>query len=436
MKQPATNYQKYPKYKLSGVPWLGDIPDSWEVKKLKHLTECLDGRRIPLNSEQRGEMHGEYPYWGANCIVDYLDNWLFDEELVLLGEDGAPFFESDKDVAFLVNGKIWVNNHAQILRVKKILAKLLTYILNRVDYQAFIDGSTRDKLTQSEMNSIPIQLPPIETQRVIIGFLDRKTAKINEVITKKRKLIELLKEKRQALITHAVTKGLDPNAKLKPSGIEWLGKIPEGWEVKRLKYLSNSRVSNVDKKSEDDTAVRLCNYIDVYKNEFITEDLDFMKATATAGQIKAFKLKPGDVIITKDSETPDDIGVPAFVKLQNTEKLVCGYHLAIITPNPDILNGYYLFRLLQSKYYRSYFEVHSNGVTRFGLDTYSIFNADILIPPLEEQKEIEIFLENATSKIDLSIGLIEEQIVILREYRQALITNAVTGKIKVSDLGD
>jgi type I restriction enzyme S subunit len=107
--------------KDSGVEWLGEIPAHWEVKKLASLTECLDGRRVPLNAEERGRMQGEYPYWGANSIVDYVDKWLFDEELVLLGEDGAPFFDRTKRVAFRVCGKVWVNNHAHVLRPGRLV---------------------------------------------------------------------------------------------------------------------------------------------------------------------------------------------------------------------------------------------------------------------------------------------------------------------------
>ena len=195
-------YPPYPKYRDSGVEWLGEIPAGWEVKKVAWLTECLDGRRVPLNSEERGRMQGDYPYWGANSIVDYVEGWLFDEELVLLGEDGAPFFDRTKPVAFRVSGKIWVNNHAHVLRPRKSTkAAFLAYTLNCVDYRAFIDGTTRDKLTQGDMNAIPIQCPPLPEQDAIAAFLDRETARIDALVAKKERLIELLQEKRAALIT-------------------------------------------------------------------------------------------------------------------------------------------------------------------------------------------------------------------------------------------
>ena len=169
-----TKLPPYPVYRPSGVEWLGDMPAHWEVKRLAWLTECLDGQRVPLNAQERNSMSGKYPYWGANSIVDYIDRWLFDEELVLLGEDGAPFFDGNREVAFAVNGKIWVNNHAHVLRPKpQVHPKFLASVLNCVDYRAFIDGSTRDKLTQGDMNTIPIQFPPLPEQRAIAGFLDR-----------------------------------------------------------------------------------------------------------------------------------------------------------------------------------------------------------------------------------------------------------------------
>jgi len=196
--------------KDSGVEWLGEIPAHWGVKKLKHVTRCLDGQRIPLNAEQRGQMQGEYPYWGANGIIDYIDSWLFDENLVLLGEDGAPFFEAGKTVSFLVRGKIWVNNHAHVLRpIESINPKLLVYMLNTVEYRSFIDGSTRDKLTQDDMRDIPIQFPPLPEQQAIADYLDQETARIDSLVGRINQAIEKLQEYRSALITAAVTGKID-----------------------------------------------------------------------------------------------------------------------------------------------------------------------------------------------------------------------------------
>ena len=196
--------------KDSGIEWLGEIPAHWEVKRLAWLTECLDGQRVPLNAEERSDMNGEFPYWGANSIVDYVDRWLFHEDLVLLGEDGAPFFDRNRDVAFAVSGKIWVNNHAHVLRPRPaVYPRFLASVLNCVDYRVFIGGTTRDKLTQGDMNSIPIQFPSIIEQRAIAEFLDQETAKLDALVAKVREAVDRLRELRTALISAAVTGRID-----------------------------------------------------------------------------------------------------------------------------------------------------------------------------------------------------------------------------------
>jgi len=196
--------------KDSGIEWLGEIPAQWELKPLKRVAGCLDGQRVPVNAEERALMQGEYTYWGANGILDYVDGWLFDEPLVLLGEDGAPFFEPHKPVSFYVHGKIWVNNHAHVLRpTPGVVPQFLPHVLNTVDYRTFIGGATRDKLTQDDMRDIPIQLPDEKEQQAIADFLDCETAKIDALIDKIQEAIERLKEYRIALISAAVTGKID-----------------------------------------------------------------------------------------------------------------------------------------------------------------------------------------------------------------------------------
>jgi type I restriction enzyme S subunit len=233
-------YQKYAEYKDSAIKEIGVIPKHWDISKVKFLAKCLDGQRIPLNGTERGERSGTVPYWGANKIVDYVNDWIFDEELVLLGEDGAPFFDTTKDVAFAINGKIWPNNHVHVLRPNrlKVGIKYLTYSLNCTDYSLYISGSTRDKLNQSDMDNILIRMPSLIEQSQIANFLDHETAQIDTLISKQEKLIELLKEKRQAVISHAVTKGLNPDVAMKDSGVEWLGQVPEHWEIPKLLHIT------------------------------------------------------------------------------------------------------------------------------------------------------------------------------------------------------
>lgn len=201
------------KLKPSGIPWLGDVPEGWPIAHLRYLTRCLDGKRVPLNGTQRGAMQGEYPYWGANRIFDHINAWLFDEPLVLLGEDGAPFFDIGKDVAFSVEGKIWVNNHAHILRCgPRITTKFLSHALNCVDYRIFISGSTRDKLTQQAMGSIPIQVPQLSEQQSIIAYLSVATSELVATTNRIQREIALIQEFRTRLIADVVTGKLDVRA--------------------------------------------------------------------------------------------------------------------------------------------------------------------------------------------------------------------------------
>ncbi len=224
----------------------------------------------------------------------------------------------------------------------------------------------------------------------------------------------------------------------KESGVEWLGEIPAEWEVKRLGYLANCSPSNIDKHSKNnEKTVRLCNYTDVYKNDFITDDMDLMFATASDEQIERYALRAGDIIITKDSETANDIAVPAYIK-ETLTNVVCGYHLAMIRPYSGLC-GKYLFRSFQSKIFNVQFEICSNGITRVGLGSNDLKHGLFLTPPLPEQTAIANFLDEKTAKIDTAIAQKEQMISLLKERKQILIQNAVTKGInpdaKMKDSG-
>ena len=253
----------------------------------------------------------------------------------------------------------------------------------------------------------------------------------NYFIAKNEELIQLLEEKRVSLINQVVTKGLNPNVSMKDSGVKWIGEIPGHWDVEKIKNISQVIPSNVDKKSKDnEPLVSLCNYTDVYNNEFITMDLDFMKATASHDQIRKLSLNVNDIIITKDSESADDIAVPAIVT-EKLDNVVCGYHLTVIKPNKNIIYPKFLFRSFESDKINKQFEHSANGVTRFGLGTYSLNNAYVCLPPLYEQKEIAAYLDDEISKIFKATNKIKKHITLLEEYKTSLIHHVVTGKIDV-----
>ena len=212
----------------------------------------------------------------------------------------------------------------------------------------------------------------------------------------------------------------------KPSGMDWVGDIPEHWDVHRLKHIASVQLSSVDKHTiEDEEPVRLCNYVDVYYNDFIREGIDFMAATATRSEIDRFRLRHGDVLVTKDSEAWDDIAVPAYVA-EDLDGVLCGYHLAHIRPNPRRALGEYLFRVFRSRGINDQFRVAANGITRFGLGKYWLDNGLFPVPPLAEQKAIAAFLDRETARIDALIEKKRRQIELLQEKRSAVISHAVT----------
>lgn len=214
-------------------------------------------------------------------------------------------------------------------------------------------------------------------------------------------------------------------AEYKASGVEWLGKIPKHWVSKRLKQIYHVYPSNVDKKSYDEEqAVRLCNYTDVYYNDVISAGIEFMSATASADQIARFELHAGDTLITKDSETADDIAISAYVP-KSMPGVVCGYHLAVVRPRERVV-GAFIKRLFDSSYLCARFEVLANGLTRVGLSQYALDNVDVPVPPPTEQIAIAGFLDRETGKIDALVAEQEKLIALLKEKRQAVISHAVT----------
>ena len=207
--------------------------------------------------------------------------------------------------------------------------------------------------------------------------------------------------------------------------MEWIGKIPEHWRVEKLKYISKIVASYVDKHiNPHEIQVNLCNYTDVYYHEKIDSSIDFMKGSCNHDEYERSLIQKGDVVITKDSESADDIGVPAFTQEELTN-VVCGYHLSIIRPLNEI-DGNFLFRFVQSKRVGRYFEVNSTGITRFSLGKSVIENLSTLLPPLSEQIQIANFLDQKTEQIDELIRIKELRIELLQEQRTALINQAVT----------
>lgn len=220
--------------------------------------------------------------------------------------------------------------------------------------------------------------------------------------------------------------GLKPYAEYKKSGLPWIHKTPGHWSVNRLRHSCEMLVSNVDKHTKpNELPVLLCNYVDVYKNERIHPRLRFMRATASKEEVSRFRLRHGDVLITKDSEDWKDIGVPALVEHEGPD-FVCGYHLAILRPRPAFVSGAFLLRTLQCQLVAAQFHVEAHGVTRYGLGHGAIKDVSVPIPPPDEQAAIVRFLDHANRKIDGFIRAKRKLIGLLIEQKQAIIHRAVT----------
>lgn len=210
------------------------------------------------------------------------------------------------------------------------------------------------------------------------------------------------------------------------SGIDaWQREVPPNWNVRPLRSVAEYAVSNVDKiPSEDELPVRLCNYTDVYNNETIHLGMEFMAGTATQAEIDKFRLLADDVVITKDSESWDDIAIPALVT-ETADDLVCGYHLAMIRPDPEKLDGAFLFRCLQSKTLRIQLELAANGITRFGIPKNSIGSMALPVPPKPIQWAIAQFLDRETADIDALIAAKQRLLELLAEKRRAIVAEAI-----------
>jgi len=237
---------------------------------------------------------------------------------------------------------------------------------------------------------------------------------------------ETLIEQAERLEVEAAARSWEPYPEYRATGLDWLERVPAHWRLQKLKHAARIQFSNVDKKSEDgEQPVRLCNYVDVYYRDRITSDIEFMEATALPREVAKFQLMPGDVLVTKDSEDPHDICVPAVVA-EDLPGVLCGYHLAQIRPAPDNASGPYLSYALASSGIRDQFRMRANGITRFGLSQDDICSSLVCLPSLPEQRAIAAFLDRKTRQIDELIEKKHRLIELLQEKRTALISHAVT----------
>ena len=436
--------KRYPENKESGVEWIGEIPRHWRKSRLKYESLLPVQYGLNINSDL-------YVNQGIRFIrtTDITDDGELTDSGVYLETESVERIYLTQPNDFLISrsgtlGRTYLHQSDEkhtyggyLVRFNFGCTVKSRYIFYFTKSRCFEDWiklntiqSTIGNVNGQKYSNLEIPIPSFSEQTQIANFLDRKTGQIDELIRVKARKIELLREQRTALINQAVTKGLDPNVEMKPSGVEWIGAIPAHWRAKRQKYISKIVASYVDKHIDpDEIQVDVCNYTDVYYCEKIDSSIDLIKGSCNQVEYERSLLKKGDVVITKDSESPDDIGVPAFIQEELTN-VVCGYHLSIIRAENEVY-GEYLFRFIQSNQTCQYFESNSTGITRFSLGKSAIENLSILLPPLSQQTQIASFLDGKTQRIDELVSEQQRSIELLKEYRQSLISNAVTGKIDV-----
>lgn len=300
-----------------------------------------------------------------------------------------------------------------------------------VDASTF--GSRMPRADWSFIGNMPIPLPEWVMQVAIADYLDRETEQLDTLVVAKKRLLDLIAEKRRSVISYAISRGVDPRAPLRDSGSLWFGEVQESWPMKPLGVVADCLTSNVDKHHvEGEQPIRLANYTDVYKNEYIHPGMELMRATASEAEKARFALLAGDVVITKDSESWEDIGVPALVT-ETAEDIVCGYHLALLRPNPDVMLGRFLFRLLQARPVQVQLEFAAKGMTRFGLSKSDIKKTLLPVPPLSTQATIADHLDGRTAQLDDLSSAALNTIELLKERRIAMISAAVAGDVAVGN---
>ena len=428
----TSNLKPYSAYKDSGVEWLGDIPAHWEVRRLKSVCSryALYGANVTANSysdsgvrflrttdiTEDGKLKDLGVFIAEELVRDYL---LTDGDILISrsGTIGRSFlYDMDKHGQCAYAGYLvrFIPDHGISPEFIFLFTKARSFT-HFLRMQAI--SSTIDNVNGEKYANCPLPLPPLSEQRAIAAFLDRETAKIDALVGKKKRLIELLREKRIALISHAITKGLDPAAPLKDSGVEWLGDIPAHWEVRRLKYTAPLRVEKLDFKPQVATYIGL-EHIESWTGQLFIQDQP-ENVESVVNQFES-----GDVLFGKLRPYLAKVARPEFDGVSTGE---------ILALYPMKYSQIYLYYSLLNKVYIQWVDTFTYGTKMPRVSPDQVSNSFVPLPPLPEQRAIAAFLDRETAKIDALVTKVEEAIDRLQEYRTALISAAVTGKIDVRE---
>ena len=437
-------HKSYLKYKDSGIAWLGDIPAHWDVKRLRYVIKMNPSKQeivhfeperqlIFLPMESIGE-NGSLRLDTTKPIYEVSSGYTFFAEGDVAFAKITPCFENGKGAIMQNLGTQYGFGTTELIVMrpgKNIIAKYLHYLSTSTEFrkngEAWMYGAGGQKRVPDEfVKNFPFAFPPLPEQEAIVAFLDRGTGHIDSLVAKKQKLIELLHEKRTALISHAVTKGLNPSVRLKPSGIAWLGDIPEHWDVKKIKYIAKKIIdgSHITPNYISD-GVPFLRVTDIQEKYIDLEKVKYISEEEHRELIRRCKPELGDILISKNGT----IGITKVIDWKWEFSIFVS--LCLVKIKKELINANFFSWQFSSDAVAQQIVEGSKKTSVINLHLDKIKELIVIIPPLPEQKAIAEYLDQETARIDMLVTKIQAAIEKLREYRTALISSAVTGKIDV-----
>lgn len=438
--------KKYESYnKGSGIEWIGEIPIHWEISKFKYaLSDILTGGTPDTSNDE---------YWGDEndipwvSIADMTSNnkgiiktrkTITDKGLL---SKGLKIFPSNT-LIYSIFGSIGKVNRLKIpCTIHQGILGLSTnsnlntsfleyYLLFQERIISFYSSSnTQENLNKEKVRNFIIPIPTNSEQSQIVEYLDHQTSLTDDLIAKKEKKIEFLKEKRTALINHAVTKGLNTNVEMDDRNITWLDSIPINWAVKKIRFLGEFQ-NGISKDSDSfGSGFPFLSYGDVYNNEILPTEVKGM-VNSTEKERANCSVNEGDVFFTRTSETMEEIGISSTC-MRTIENCVFSGFVIRFRNQSNLLIKEFSKYYFQSHFPRTFLVNEMDIVTRASLSQELLKRLPILLPPIQEQKEIAEYLDYQTQQIDFTIVKEKQKIDLLKEYRQSLISEVVTGKIDV-----
>ena len=423
-------WPRYPKLKPSGVEWLGEVPEGWDVKRLRRIARLKSGDSITSEELQEG---GEYPVYGGNGIRGTFSRFTHRGHYVLIGRQGALCGNIN-----YASGEFWASEHAiVVLPLVDFSTVWMGELLRAMDLNQYSVSAAQPGLSVDRILSLQLSVPPRNEQHAIADFLDRETGKIDTLVAKNRTLIERLKEKRSALISRTVTRGLppeaaraaglDPHPKLKPSGVEWLGEVPEHWEVKRLKFLLAAPLkygANEAAELDDPDLPRYVRITDIDENDGLREETFKSLPFELAAE---YLLYEGDLLFARSGATAGK----TFLYQTSWGKCAFAGYLIRARIDKGKAKPKFVRYFTASSHYWQWLSSAFIQATIQNVSAERYSSLWLPLPVVSEQRIITGFLDRETAKIDTLASKVETTIERLQEYRTALITAVVTGKIDV-----